>query len=253
MTQFKASIRWFDEAQAYLGSRTRATLGHNTVLERRDDGWIQVKYHGSPVVTYVPPKECDPQPAVILSSCGWKTLTTKERINAFCPAGFRVYQERSVWYLSSHPLQHSWTFADGITILANGTVVNAGPENEGDRIRKLTARINKYAHEFARALVDGKIPAPDSGDCWYCSMFPQGSGSDHLTSHLDENYLVPSLLLRAIESKPLCRLSMGVLGSLWGKNDLPASDIGTWEKDILLRDVPRTIAHYFKHELNIAA
>lgn len=36
-----------------------------------------------------------------VSSCGWKTSTTKERINRYLPGGYRLYQEDYEWYLST--------------------------------------------------------------------------------------------------------------------------------------------------------
>lgn len=37
-----------------------------------------------------------------ISSCGYKTATTKERINRYLPSGYRVYQEDLEWFLSVH-------------------------------------------------------------------------------------------------------------------------------------------------------
>lgn len=52
-------------------------------------------YHQSPVV--VKSVEGD----LSISSCGYKTSTTKQRINQYLPKGFRVYQEDFDWYLST--------------------------------------------------------------------------------------------------------------------------------------------------------
>jgi len=35
----------------------------------------------------------------MLDSCGYKTKTTKERINRYIPSGFKVYQEDFEWYI----------------------------------------------------------------------------------------------------------------------------------------------------------
>lgn len=163
MTNFNRTIRTYDQANEYLGLKPRRPISHNTDIVRRDDGAIQVKYHGSPVVTYLPAGEAQGGPVTLLDSCGWRTPTTKERINAFCPAGFHVWQERSVWHLSKGSWQDnaSWTFADGITIDSYGQVFNAGPTNEAQEVKKLVNRIRKYAKHYAQELVEGKLEAPD--------------------------------------------------------------------------------------------
>jgi hypothetical protein len=249
------SIRSYEAASEYLGTKNDRPVGNNTRLTRRDDGWIQVKYHGSPVVTFVPGND----QTVILDSCGWKTLTTKERLNAFCPADYRVWQERSVWYLHyipavRDPQNKTYTFADGITILSGGRVVNAGPASEGKEIQKLTRKIGKYAKTYAAELIAGKIPAPDSGDCWFCAFKTDDGehpgGTDHLISHLDESYLVPSLLLSAINAQPghFSDFSKWALQSIWQGG----GDISNYQKSILARDTATTLTVYFKRALNIA-
>jgi hypothetical protein len=243
------SIRSFEAASEYLGDKNDRPVGNNTRLTRRDDGWIQVKYHGSPVVTFVPGKD----QTVILDSCGWKTFTTKERLNAFCPDNYHVWQEKSVWYLFHHG-DRSYTFADGITILSGDRVVNAGPVGEGKEIQKLTRKIGKYAKKYAAELIAGKIPAPGAGDCFYCAMRTEDGqrvgGTDHLTSHLDESYLVPSLLLSAIDAQPghFCNFSKGILSDLWNGR----TGLTDWEKSILSRDTTTVLTGYFKRALNIA-
>lgn len=263
MTQFNSTVRSYDAAREYLGDKQDRSIGHNTRLVRRDDGAICVKYHGSPVVTYMPTEMVTGGPVTILNSCGWLTMTTKERINAFCPDNFRVWSDRGTWRLYRLPItrdpeNESWTFADGITIDSYSRVFNAGPVNQDKMNRKLTATIRAYAKKYAAELVAGNIPEPGAGDCFYCAMVAedgtQVGGNDHLKSHLEESYLVPSLLMQAIKSKPMCQFSMGALGCLWNKfPDRRASDIHDFEKGILTRDVTATLTHYLKHNLGLAS
>jgi hypothetical protein len=166
MAQFNASVRNWDQADKYIGLKPARPIGHNTKLIRRDDGAISVQYHNTNVVVYLPAGLVDPRPATTLHDGGWKTSTTKERINAFCPAGFTVWQARGVWTLNRRGDQPaSWTYTDGITILENGEVFNAGPEDENEKAKKLTARINKYSKDYATALVNGEIPSPSNREC----------------------------------------------------------------------------------------
>jgi len=57
-----------------------------------------------------------------LSSCGWKTMTTKERINRYLPRGYRLYQKDKKWYISA-PNDETFAFEDGMVIRPDGTVV----------------------------------------------------------------------------------------------------------------------------------
>jgi len=50
-----------------------------------------------------------------LNSHGYRTKTTKERINRYIPSGFRVYQEDFTWYVSK-PDGKVQEFKDGMII-----------------------------------------------------------------------------------------------------------------------------------------
>lgn len=64
---------------------------------------------------------------------------------------------------------------------------------------------SKFAKRFVDALYRGKVGLPGNGDCWYCLMHdiktgkPVG-GKEHIESHIEENYFVPSLLVYALQS-----------------------------------------------------
>lgn len=75
----------------------------STVLQRLPGGGIAVKYHGTAVVVMYKTG------GYLLNSGGYRTSTTKRRINTFSPA--RVYQRKRVWYLDSGEI-----FVDGVRI-----------------------------------------------------------------------------------------------------------------------------------------
>jgi hypothetical protein len=79
-----------------------ARLCNNTTAERQYsepnifpefDG-VVVRYHGHAIVIL------HPDNSTTLADCGWRTSTTKERLNLFAPYGVRVWQEKGVWYYS---------------------------------------------------------------------------------------------------------------------------------------------------------
>lgn len=255
MTQFNATVRSYQDADNYLGARQERPIGHNTRIVRVGTG-ISIRYHGSPVVRFTP-DSVDRPGEIILDSCGWKTFTTKERMNAFAPRGFRISQERGIWHLWNYDTQVDYIFKDGIRISTQGVVSCAGDPSENERVKKLTRQIRQYAQQYARELCAGHVPAPSSGDCWDCLMQDEDGtslgkrrGSDHLMLHIQEKYYVPSLLLRALQLKPCCNFTRGILGQLWGGTQ--GDPLSEWEISILSRDVIATIAHYLKHELGIA-
>lgn len=262
--QYSARIHGYADAADYLGKKTERPIAHNTRVIRRDDNVIVIRFHETPVVEYFPRGMMDGGECTVLNSGGWMTSTTKERLNSFIPAGFSIWQERGQWTLTrhdSHPLRwESFPWADGITIDQSGHVHNAGTVSDVNRKKKMGRDIRKYVSAYVAALAAGKVPAPSGGDCWYCylrevktgtPMGELGGGNkDHLLNHMEESYFVPSLLTRAFEVTPMCQISMGTLGQLWGYTDGTPS---TWGLELLNRDAARSLAKYLKAQLGIAA
>jgi len=175
-------------------------IANNTRLYRRDGGNIAVRLHNTDIIIY------RPDGAVSLNTGGWYTVTTKARINEYAPGC--VYSDKGTWYYS--PSGARWSasdavpFQDGITIYPDGTVTGAGPEPDHAAMRRLKRAVKKYAADYVAALYAGKIPAPSNGDCWGCLMVaadgshPMG-GRDHILSHIEDKYYVPSLVVNAAE------------------------------------------------------
>jgi hypothetical protein len=84
---------------------------YRDVTVEMPDGRTAHFYHQSPVVV-----QKDGQ--YRLDSHGYRTSTTKERINRYLPTGFRVFQEDYEWYLSG-PGGGRKEFHDGMIIHPN--------------------------------------------------------------------------------------------------------------------------------------
>lgn len=117
---------------------------------------------------------------------------------------------------------HTVAFANGMVIHPDGTVDGAGEDPKAKL--KLKRRIAAYAANYMRALDDGKVATPSAGDCMFCGLHEVGSGKpmgdrqiDHLQSHMDEAYYVPSLLANAIQRFPVSPAAKWYLGSFWDK------------------------------------
>lgn len=244
-------IKSFAEASEFLGNKVNRPYAHNTRIIRVDQNKIIATYHDNPVVTFMPD-------GLMLSSCGWKTITTKERLNWFVPDGFSVYQEKSIWYLSDRHVQKRYIFADGITISKDGTVTGFIPDTD-DTTKQTIKAIKKYVAGYVAELLAGKMKKPSTGDCWYCSMHTDAGESlgdatknnDHILSHFEESYYVPSMLYNAYAFNS--RLSEFTKDGIARLTDEKYRDsVSDWQKSLVQRDVTACLTSYLKHELNVA-
>jgi len=88
-----------------LGKRNRGSrkIGNNTYAYIELDGTVAIELHGTKVVRFFT------NGLVQLNSGGWRTHTTKDRINKYSPV--RVYQKNFEWFL------HDGTpFEDGMLV-----------------------------------------------------------------------------------------------------------------------------------------
>lgn len=235
------AMAWLTGARGWnTGNVTSRAAGNNTRVHLWDDErTLSVRLHVTDVVVY---RE---DGSTSLHTGGWRTVTTKDRLNKHCPPGWAVYSSKGVWYLI-HRDGRRYTFHEGITVHANGTVTgDGGQEPQGKKLADDLRAVKEYAAGFLRELFAGRIKPPSLGDCWYCLMrVGQGEGtiqvsslggdgqvkshgtvvpgttgatwgelcgSDHLRHHVEEGYYVPSLLLRACEVMPTSILGRQVV------------------------------------------
>lgn len=186
-------------------------VANNTVEYFRPNGVRVIRLHNTDIL------EFPVRGGVIFNSGGWKTVTTKARMNEFQNEA-TIYQEKGLWYVIGR-VEHAPYF-DGIKI-KDGKVVNAKTsvhKKEQDLLKK----IKTYCDEL-RTLPE--LPVPSSSDCWYCSFQTEDdktmgdlSGSDHLLNHLDEKYIHGSLIFNALKnsgySDPRYIFSMDIRDSI---------------------------------------
>jgi hypothetical protein len=84
-------------------SASRRKIGNNTRAEILPDGSVAIILHATPVVTI------HPNDSATLRSGGWRTSTTKNRINKYSPV--KVYQRTHEWFL-----EDGTPFEDGIWV-----------------------------------------------------------------------------------------------------------------------------------------
>lgn len=186
----------YTELDAQLTGRNhdRRKLANNTYAERRGEA-IAIRLHDTDVLTF------NPDGSIVATTGGWKTSTTKDRINSYSP--LRIWQKSGRWFVGNNG--STIEFQDGLTIQPDGKIIGGKPESEAEAEKKLQKRIAAYCKDLAAAL---PLPKPGAGDCFYCMMREVETGkplcecnhdTSHLDAHMEEKYFVPSLVWNALE------------------------------------------------------
>jgi len=102
-------MTYLELTQVLRNRDERKPSGVATTLRRVGDA-IAIRYHDTDVVTV------SADDTYTLDSGGWRTVTTKARINEYSPA--RLYQQKGVWYLSTPTGRIP--FADGMAVDSDG-------------------------------------------------------------------------------------------------------------------------------------
>jgi hypothetical protein len=235
----------YTEATTKLGNRTRRKLENNTYLEQIDQETIGVKLHNTFVVKYHKNGNCT------LDSGGWKTVTTKDRINKYSPV--RIYQKKGLWFVDETTL-----YQDKMILLPTGETQGTEPYQKKAQ-NKLTRQIGQYAKDYVAALYKGEIPAPSGGDCWLCSLVDTEGRSwgesmhdpSHIISHMEEKYYVPTLIHRAVKR-------FG--GSMAMQHDLSVAfhdpeqkEHKFWPGDFIQEQVKKCLRRYLNEQLGKTA
>lgn len=209
MTTIPIMIPSYQAWNAKLTGRCAAKrkISNNTYLVRQPDGSIALKLHNTFIVTV------SLTGMVTLDSGGWRTPTTKGRINdAFRELGFPfgINQVGGVWRVyGTQGHETAGTFADGMQIMPDFSLRGTGPDTKV--LLQSVKLIKAYMKPVARMLAEGKFPAPGNGDPWNFMMVATDgtlamAGSDsetrkHLVDYMRSKYYFGSLLLRAFEKK----------------------------------------------------
>ena len=217
-----------------LAQTRKRKLGNNTYLVIRDDDGYGIRLHDTEVVIHYKDR-------IVLNSGGYKTVTTKARMNEYTP--FNVIQKQKVWYVNGIP------FEDGITLYNNGTIKGQGKDPK--ETIKLTKRVKQYSKDYAKEFIKGNVPAPSNGDCWGCLFYKDGKptiAKDHIFSHLEDKYYVPSMLYNMFDSGCLSQYAKGVICEVWiGK---PIDDL--YYSELVEEQIQKAIYKFCARDLGIA-
>jgi len=81
-----ADIDW------WMGRHHQRTLCPNTKVHRRQNGGFGYTLHNNVIATFLP------DDSVSISFCGWRTVTTKSRLNLI--AGVRAHKDGGLWFVN---------------------------------------------------------------------------------------------------------------------------------------------------------
>ena len=223
----QTDIKTFDAAAAFLaGGRDKGNrpAGNNTRIIQRDDDTIAVRLHCTDVVTY------HRDGRIVLDCGGWRSVTTKDRMNTFSPVG--ISQSSGEWWLSlrnpdyvavpwrmgsydeagayvpaeqlpegaphtrNYWLPGTFVYADGITF-RDGEITG---DIRGDALaqmrednRRVRRDVKKFCASITAEAVAAAVTAGYGGDCLICAT----RGTSCLQSHIDEGYIHLTLLTNA--------------------------------------------------------
>jgi len=182
----------YQEADAKLQGRChlRRQVARNTTLERRT-GSLVLRLYETDLIEYFPDGR------LILSSGGFRTMTTKERLNKFLPYGWGVNQALGHWFLKrwsdetgwkttvspyrchyrpswyAHKVTFDWLFEDGVTITpegeVEGTAIDPRPvieqrrtwDKERSRLRYYVRRAREHKPARTRLTVQAIMAEPN--------------------------------------------------------------------------------------------
>lgn len=239
-------------------------VDNNTVEYTTADGRRVIRLHDTDIITYMPNGK------IILNSGGWRTPTTKDRINSLVKLkdelDIGISQNKGLWYLSIRErgaeVESEWgkyrpwntlqtvPFVDGIEIY-RGRVMAKYVKKSDAVVKKQEAmkkKINTYMKKVNEALVEGRC-IPDSGDCWYCLMKTSNGQSlgdatgdnSHIMSHIKEGYVPGALIWNAVKES-------GYRPEYWLHPEM-GLHMGRKEKN----SVPmRAVRRYLKKRLDLA-
>jgi hypothetical protein len=183
---------------------TKARIVERNTFERFEDGARIIRLHATDVVSFKRGGR------ITLNSGGYRTMTTRGRINAYLPSRYAVHTHRGMWTVHDRESGASVPYYDGMT-LPNAFKAR----RKADANAKREATLQKQIADFVKLIpIDGSPRiVPSAGDCFVCACerphgnkyhgYPtsgsRGDGGDHLLQHIREGYMHGTLIWNAVQ------------------------------------------------------
>lgn len=226
------------------GIQSAKRIANNTLRVQYVDGRESIRLHLTDVITKTPDGR------TVYNSGGWRTVTTKDRMNQYGPA--RITQEKGVWYIGGKVYQ------DGCYI-KGGKVFGALPVKTAKKTAGDVKKIREYCREYMDKFFAYEIPAPSNGDCWGCLMKtedgqrPLGRDGDHVRQHIKEKYYVPSLLVASCEAFPVSMIAKNMFAYAWNPDCKDKRQEAGFMVDVSRRQMESSLFRYCKRAFKIAS
>jgi len=177
---------------------------------------------------------------IVLNSGGWRSITTKKRLNDYLPSNFGIYQEKGQWYVCIDGEEEHFMFYDGIKFSYEGKLLTEKRDPDWAKIKKINKMIKSYCDGMKKLE---KLPEPSSGDCWYCCMNTKEGNTlgealknnDHLYQHVKDHYYHGSLFVNAMRYKGYQNRQIGVIFHMF--RDRVVDCVRSYLRNKLLPDV----------------
>ena len=176
-------------------------VGNNTLRFTAPDGAVCFKLYRTVVVTR------RPDGRVTLNSGGWRTVTTKARMNEYARP-YRVASDRGVWTVYGEG--KSVPYFDGIA-LPDAFESTGKAERAAKSERAKRAKVAAFVKSSLK--LGEPVPAPNGGDCWICLFGMDGSPgagafsasntagapdpASCIADHVKDRYMHGALVVRA--------------------------------------------------------
>jgi hypothetical protein len=113
MSRQRPSVRNYIQALNFLGDKETRKLCNNTTLHKYRDGTLAIQLHWTDVISFKPNRD------TVFDTGGWRSVTTKDRINEF--SEYSVYSKKGEWVVRSKD-ETEYLFERGMVIKADGSI-----------------------------------------------------------------------------------------------------------------------------------
>lgn len=233
----------YKDAKEMLQGRESKKIRYATYLHNRGE-YFAIRHHETDIIKIFPRK-------TVLDCNGWKSRTTKDRLNYYSPAS--IWSDKGIWFASFNG--KTVLYKDGLTVHCNGCFTGGDSLSKAKDEKRLRKQVKTYSKAFVAELRNGRIDKPSEMDCFDCGMLDKGiepnCNDTHLLSHIEESYFVPSLVRNAVIAFPVSEMAKATLYYTW--NDAPSINplYGDCFADIAWEQIEKSIKKFLYQKLGL--
>jgi hypothetical protein len=177
--QFEAFWKALEKPDGYVRRCGLRRNGEQRDVVRRANGTVIYELWGHPIASLT-------EGVLTLSDEGWKTVTTKDRINgilACAPAkvrDLRVWSNNRIWYVYAGDRKFKWN--NGAQIALDNPLRLLEKTNDKEieaKANKLRDRVKAFTDRIKKRVENGTLPT-GGGECWLVKgVFGESRGCDN--------------------------------------------------------------------------